>query len=167
MKSKNSLRMKPEIVLPESKNPRVPAAVRPFRTVLPIQIRFNDIDLLGHVNNEMYFAYMDLAKLRYFQELAPGRFDWRAINAVVANVNCDFYAPTTIDEHICVVTVITHIGESSFRLEQRVVDVDDGEVKCIGRTVMVAIDIKTGAATPLDPEWVKAVEEAEGGGYDR
>ena len=51
--------MKPEIILPTPLNPRVPAPTQPFRTVLPLQIRFNDIDLLGHVNNEMYFAYMD------------------------------------------------------------------------------------------------------------
>ena len=61
--------------------------------MLPLQIRFNDIDLLGHVNNEMYFAYMDLGKMRYFQEMMDDKLDWRAINTVVANVNCDFMRP--------------------------------------------------------------------------
>lgn len=65
--------MKPEIILPTPLNPRVPAPTQPFRTVLPLQIRFNDIDLLGHVNNEMYFAYMDLGKMRYFQEMMDGQ----------------------------------------------------------------------------------------------
>ena len=27
---------------------------------LPIQIRFNDVDRYGHVNNNAYFAYYDL-----------------------------------------------------------------------------------------------------------
>ena len=76
--------MKPEIILPTPLNPRVPAPTQPFRTVLPLQIRFNDIDLLGHVNNEMYFAYMDLGKMRYFQEMMDDKLDWRAINTVVA-----------------------------------------------------------------------------------
>ena len=26
-----------------------------FRHTLPLQLRFNDIDLLGHVNNSVYF----------------------------------------------------------------------------------------------------------------
>ena len=153
--------MKPEIILPASTNPRVPEPSHPFRTVLPVQIRFNDIDFLGHVNNEMYFAYMDLAKVRYFQEIL-GKLNWRALNAVIANINCDFFAPTTIDEQICVVTAITHIGESSFGMEQRVIDIDTGEVKCIARIVMVTIDPKTGHSAPVDPEWVRAVEEYEG-----
>ena len=27
-----------------------------FRHTLPLQLRFNDIDLLGHVNNSVYFS---------------------------------------------------------------------------------------------------------------
>ena len=157
--------MKPEIILPQPLNPRVPAPTQPFRTVLPVQIRFNDIDLLGHVNNQMNCAYMDLGKVRDFQEMMDDKLDWHAINTVIANINCDFYAPTTIDEQICVVTAITHIGESSFRLEQRVIDIDTGEVKCIARTVMVSIDPRTGHSVPIDPEWIKRVSEFEGREY--
>lgn len=154
--------MKPEIMLPAASNPRVPAATQPFRTLLPIQIRFNDIDLLGHVNNEMYFAYMDLAKARYFQEIMGGDVDWRGLNMVVANVNCDFYSPTLPGEPLGVATAITDIGDSSFRVEQRVVNVESGDVKCVGRSVMVAIDPLTGRSRAVDPEWVRAVEAFEG-----
>ena len=31
-----------------------------FRHTLPLQLRFNDIDLLGHVNNSVYFSFYDL-----------------------------------------------------------------------------------------------------------
>ena len=33
-----------------------------FRHTLPLQLRFNDIDLLGHVNNSVYFSFYDLGK---------------------------------------------------------------------------------------------------------
>ena len=32
-----------------------------FRHVLPIQIRFNDVDKFGHVNNTVYFQFYDTA----------------------------------------------------------------------------------------------------------
>ena len=32
-----------------------------FRHSLPVQIRFNDVDRYGHVNNNAYFAYYDNA----------------------------------------------------------------------------------------------------------
>jgi acyl-CoA thioester hydrolase len=157
--------MKPEIILPTPSNPRVPAPAQPFRSVLPLQIRFNDIDMLGHVNNGVYLSYFDLGKVNYFQEIMPEGVNWRNINTVIANINCDFFAPTTFSEQICVVTAVTHIGESSFRLEQRIIDVDSGDVKCVARTVMVAIDPATGHSAPINPEWIRAVEEFEGRTY--
>ena len=33
-----------------------------FRHRLPIQIRFNDVDRYGHVNNNAYFAFYDLGR---------------------------------------------------------------------------------------------------------
>ena len=33
-----------------------------FRHTLPLQLRFNDIDLLGHVNNSVYFSFYDAGK---------------------------------------------------------------------------------------------------------
>jgi acyl-CoA thioester hydrolase len=154
--------MKPEIILPTPSNPRVPAPAQPFRSVLPLQIRFNDIDMLGHVNNSVYLSYFDLGKVNYFQEIMPEGVDMRHINAVIANVNCDFFSATTLDEQICVVTAVTHIGDSSFRLEQRIIDVETGDVKCVARTVMVSIDPATGKSAPVNPAWIRAVEEFEG-----
>ena len=37
-----------------------------FRHILPIQIRFNDVDKFGHVNNTVYFQFYDTAKTDYF-----------------------------------------------------------------------------------------------------
>ena len=37
-----------------------------FKHKMPIQIRFNDVDRYGHVNNNAYFSYYDLGKVDYF-----------------------------------------------------------------------------------------------------
>lgn len=33
-----------------------------FNHTLPIQLRFNDVDKFGHVNNTVYFSFYDLGK---------------------------------------------------------------------------------------------------------
>lgn len=33
-----------------------------FHHSLPIQLRFNDVDKFGHVNNTVYFSFYDLGK---------------------------------------------------------------------------------------------------------
>ena len=34
-----------------------------------VQVRFSDIDLLGHVNNVAYFNYFEMARIHYFHPL--------------------------------------------------------------------------------------------------
>ena len=36
-----------------------------YKHSMPVQIRFNDVDQYGHVNNNAYFAYYDLGKQDY------------------------------------------------------------------------------------------------------
>ena len=43
-----------------------------FNHTLPIQLRFNDVDKFGHVNNTVYFSFYDLGKTEYFRFRMPG-----------------------------------------------------------------------------------------------
>ena len=42
-----------------------------FHHTLPIQLRFNDVDKFGHVNNTVYFSFYDLGKTEYFASVCP------------------------------------------------------------------------------------------------
>jgi acyl-CoA thioesterase FadM len=37
----------------------------PFKLSIPIQVRFSDLDALGHVNNVTYFTYFEIARVKY------------------------------------------------------------------------------------------------------
>lgn len=133
-----------------------------YRHHQPIQLRFNDIDMLGHVNNTLYFEYMDMAKTRYFQAVLGERFEWNTIGLVIVNINCDFCQPSFIDDNLEVVTAVTSIGEKSLTLEQQVVNKDDGSVRCHCRTVMVGFDAATNSSMPITPMWREALSNYEG-----
>ena len=105
-----------------SSNPRVPEAVHPFRHCLPVQMRFSDIDMLGHLNNNVYLIFMDLAKIEYFGAINGKPVTANELCMVVANINCDFVAPSFLGNALEVWTQVTHIGEKSVKLEQRIVD---------------------------------------------
>ena len=50
----------------------------PFKCSTPLQLRFNDVDALGHVNNSVYFQFFDLGKTQYFKGLnVQADIDWR------------------------------------------------------------------------------------------
>ncbi len=136
-----------------SNNSRIPEAKFPFRHRLDLQLRFNDVDMFGHINNSVYLQFFDLGKLRYFNDVLGKDFMKSGLQVVIVNINCNFYAPTFINEHIEVLTTIKSIGEKSLTLEQRIVSKDNGDVKCIATTIMAGYDPKTlkSAAIPDEP----------------
>lgn len=153
--------MKQPIQLPPSSNPRVPEPTAPFYHSLPLQIRFNDIDMLGHINNGVYLSFMDLGKAHYFNDVMGEQIDWHNVKVAVVNLNVNFYAPTYLDSKICVLTAVTAISKHSLTMEQRIVDTDSGEVKCLATTIMAGYDIKTAGSLPIDPAWRTAISAWE------
>ena len=143
-------------------NERVPVTDFTFHHHQPIQIRFNDIDLLGHLNNALYFQFMDLAKVSYFKQFTGDRYDWSKIGLVVAHIDVDFIAPTYINDHIEVLTAVASISNKSLVLSQRVVEVTTGEVKCVANTVMVNFDPASNRSVPISDEWRKRLSDYEG-----
>lgn len=140
---------------------RVPQPRFEFRHRVPLQLRFNDIDMLGHLNNSVYVSFMDLGKAAYFKAVMPSEIDWKHINVVVANINCDFFAPSYFNEHLEVLTAVVAVSERSFKMEQRIINSDTGEVKCIGHTIMVGFDVKTAQSAPIAQSWIDALSAFE------
>lgn len=86
-----------------------------FRHVLPVQIRFSDVDQYGHMNNSSYFSLYDLAKTSYIREVF-GERDWKELGIVVANINADFLAPVFFSDELEIETTVIHLGHKSFTL---------------------------------------------------
>lgn len=134
-----------------------------FRHRLPLQMRFNDIDMLGHLNNSVYLTFMDLGKARYFEEVNGGEpVDISKMGIVIVNINANFCVPTFFNESIEVETAAVAIGEKSITLEQRIYSLPDRQVKCSCRTVMAGFDIHTNTSIPISEEWVRKFEDFEG-----
>ncbi len=133
-----------------SNNSRIPEPSFPYRHKIDVQLRFNDVDMFGHVNNSVYLQFFDLAKVEYFKAVMGEGFEIKGIAMVVVNISCDFFAPTFINEKLQVLTTTTKVGEKSMILEQRIVNAETGDVKCLGRTVMAGFDVKTCTAAPID-----------------
>jgi acyl-CoA thioester hydrolase len=132
-----------------------------FRHALPVQIRFNDVDQYGHMNNSSYFSLYDLAKTSYLRDVF-GNKDWHHIGIVVANINADFLAPVFFSDDLIIETTVIHLGHKSFTLLQRAVNKASGVLKCQCRTVMVGYDVATKEPVELPADFKQAVCDYEG-----
>ena len=132
-----------------------------FNHTLPLQLRFNDIDKFGHVNNEVYFSFYDLGKTEYFSFICPN-VDWEKDGIIVVHIQADFISQIYSSDHIAVQTAITAIGTKSFHLAQRVIDLQTQSVKSSCTSIMVTFDLKKHESKPLSQEWIEAICKYEG-----
>lgn len=132
-----------------------------YRHVMPVQIRFSDVDQYGHMNNSSYFSIYDLAKTSYMRDVF-GDKDWHNLGIVVANINADFLAPVFFSDELYIETAVIHLGHKSFTLLQRAINRASGVLKCQCRTVMVGYDVATKEPVELPDSFKQVICEYEG-----
>ncbi len=133
-----------------------------YRHTLPIQIRFNDVDPQGHVNNSIYFTFYDLGKTTYLQNIMSWDPEDIKIGIVIAHADVDFLSPLKAQEPVAVQTAVSEVGNKSFKLVQRLINSETKEVKCVCFSTMVAFEIATQHAVEIPEEWKDAFSAFEG-----
>lgn len=129
---------------------------------VPIQIRFNDVDRYGHVNNNSYFAYYDLGKEDYLCTVLDKYYRANDVVPVIASIKADFIAPIFYGDPIVVETAVSHIGQRSFTLAQQAVNTETGGVLCRCQTVMVCFSVKGQCSADMPDFFREAIERFEG-----
>ncbi len=126
-----------------------------------VQIRFNDIDILGHLNNVVYFSLFDTGKAEYMQQMMRGTMDWHRVETVIANIDCAFMNSAFYGEPISIYTRCMHLGQKSFTLEQVMINTQTSQVKAVCSTVMVSYDPDTHVSTPITDSTRRNIQEFE------
>ncbi|RZS98709.1 acyl-CoA thioesterase [Cecembia calidifontis] len=131
-----------------------------FSFSVPIQIRFSDIDGYMHVNNGIYFSYFEHARAAYLYKVCG--WDIMKTGTVVANINIDYKVPLHIMDQPSVYIRCSHIGNTSFVLEQVLMGpTDKGDVKIFAQAsvTMVSVDMKTMRPVAVPQEYASKMSE--------
>ena len=106
-----------------------------------IAIRWGDMDAMGHVNNTVYFRYMEQARIGWFDALVPGEEAWKSAGIVIANASCNFKRPINYPGTVEVRLLAGAPGGSSVPTfyELRVED----ELYADGAATVVFIDMRS------------------------
>lgn len=133
-----------------------------FNHVHPIEVRFRDIDVLGHVNNSVMFTYIETARVPFLAAIRDRQTDNQLsdISYIVAHINCDFRKPVFYGQAVLVSTRITQVNRSSMKLEHRVEA--DGEVVVEGYCILVHYDYGANKSVPISAEMLAKIEAFEG-----
>ncbi len=121
----------------------------PFEYTTLIDIRFADLDAYGHVNNAVFFTYLEHARVKLFQHYF-GAFLDSPLLFLVVRAECDYKAPITLKDHLLITLTVEDLKRSSFTFFYRLHD-GNGRDFATARTVMVSYDpqAKKPAALPV------------------
>lgn len=119
----------------------------------PIQIRFNDIDKLEHVNNSVYQQFYDLGRVAYFNEVLLEQMDWNIEGLVLASISIEFLISIKLHDQIEVRSKVYEIGNKSLKMKQEIVNLTTGQVSSTSKSIMVNFSNLKGHTVPIPQKW--------------
>ena len=124
------------------------------QTVVPL--RWGDMDAMGHVNNTLYFRYMEIARLEWIFEVS-GRNTLAGEGPVVINAFCNFLRQLEFPGDLRVTTYAANPGRTSFESYHTIERTDEpGVLYAEGGARVVWSDYAARKSTPL-PDWFRTL----------
>ncbi len=126
-----------------------PKARTDYPHFMPIQTRWADNDIYGHVNNVVYYSYFDTVVNAYL--INAGALDIHNGETIglVVETNCRYFAPIEFPQNLEGGVRVAHMGNSSVRYEIGIFVAGEDAPAAEGYFVHVYVDRQTRKAEPL------------------
>ncbi|MEW6098956.1 MAG: thioesterase family protein [Pseudomonadota bacterium] len=119
-----------------------------------IPIRWGDMDAMGHVNNAMYFRYLEVVRIEWMRSLGA-QPDPRGEGPVIVNAFCNFYRQLEYPGEVLARHYVANPGRSSFDTYITLERVDrPSEIYAAGGATTVWVDFPNQKSKPL-PQWLR------------
>ena len=122
---------------------------------LVMPIRWGDMDAMGHVNNTIYFRYMEILRLDWLRAIGV-KLDPTTEGLVIINAFCTFHRQFEFPGDIRGRMYVSDPGRTSFESWVEMEPADQpGEVHATGGATTVWVDFPKQKSLPI-PDWLRA-----------
>lgn len=122
-----------------------------------LPILWGDMDVLGHVNNTVYFRYMEQARVSWIEAIS-GQVQSENEGPVIANTFCNFYRPLVYPGDVVVKLYVGSPGRTSIDTYASIERADEpGAPYAAGGATLVWVSMADGRPLPL-PGPIRALE---------
>jgi len=133
-----------------------------FRHRTTLQVRFRDIDAFAHVNNAVFFSYVEQARIRYLLDVLQPGVGFDRLPLILARVELDYRSPITFGEEVTVETRVDRVGRSSFAMSHRMTAGPEARLVGDVQTVLVTYDYAAARPMPVPDGWRERFATQEG-----
>jgi acyl-CoA thioester hydrolase len=125
-----------------------------FKFSQTLEVRYNDLDTMRHVNNAVYLTYIEQARSTYLAVAC--QWDWHTLGMVLAKTDINYRKPIHFQNKPTVWIRTSKLGKSSITQEVVITEKDRNNLIYAEATVvLVHIDYKSGRPLPL-PDYMRS-----------
>ena len=125
-----------------------------FELVMPI--RWGDMDAMGHVNNTVYFRYLETARIDWLRAVGCS-LEPKGESAVTLNAFCNFHKQLEYPGDIVVKMFVSDPGRATFETWHTIERVDQpGVVYASGGATIIWVDFPRQKSADL-PDWLRKI----------
>lgn len=136
-----------------------------FRFKCLVEVRFRDLDPMGHVNNAVYFSYFETARAAYMKSLGhtdPVKAEMTELFPfILAQTTCNFLAPSTLGQVLVVYIRASDVGKKSFEFEYLIAQHEDKKKVALGSSTQVYYDYRAEKTVRIPQEFLERLEHIE------
>jgi acyl-CoA thioester hydrolase len=129
-----------------------------YRSEIPL--RWGDQDVMNHINNTLYFRYMEQARVEWLDAVCAKERKESNQGAVIVTASCAFLLPLTYSGNIICDVFIGQPGRSSLPTFYELRRTDDERLYATGEAKLVWIEKTGGQSVPLPESLRQAFESA-------
>ncbi len=124
-----------------------------FPIIYEQKVAWGDMDAFGHVNNVMYYRYIESARIAYFDRLNVFEQD---VLTVVSSSQCKYLKPVFYPDVLHVGAKIEEMRNSAIRMTYVLLSQQQQQIVAEGEAVVVFVDKKEMKKT-LIPQYLRQV----------
>ena len=119
-------------------------------------VRWGEMDAMGHVNNTVYFRYLENARIAWMEAIGCHP-DPRGEGLVIVNAFCNFYRQLEFPAEVLLKLYVSDPGRTTFDTWGTMERVDQpGEICAAGGATTIWVDFPQQKAKTL-PDWMRAL----------
>lgn len=140
----------------------VDRALAGYPVVVELPVQWGEMDSYRHVNNAVYFRYLESARLEHFRRLDWFTFEQETgIGPILQATQARFRRPLTYPDRIAVASRIVNVGEDRFTMEHLVYSHEQQAITTEGQGTVVTFSYREGRKVPIPAELRRRIEALE------
>jgi acyl-CoA thioester hydrolase len=135
-------------------------AIHPVTISLPVQ--WGDQDAFNHVNNVVYYRWMESARIEYFKQVGLGvGISPQGIGPILASLKCDFRRQLAYPDTVLISSSIASIGRTSLKMSHLIYSTALQTIAAEGDSVIVMFDYRAQKPLAVSDEIRAAIDTLE------